>query len=352
MRTRLLMVVALGLAVPAWCPAQDVPVRPREGEFTCYPNHPGTWKRGVGVDGPGMKGLTPAQLRLFRSKMDSVAAVVRATAVFNPPVGFVANAWQDYCCTPQCKQSGTCGKRPAHGRLWLNLNYFLGVGRGPVTDGELRAEAELYFNDPDRIWNGDAGVVLPDGRKTLRQPEPWGKIGGLTLYHNQERGDLYAFFTSPRRGARPLWLPVSNEQYLEALLRPREEALANDLKTLPASFHEKLKQGYALMIDPPRAQLRGMSAAERAAPAWVGSGGLPVPANTADARPVVVFNPDYFDMSLPRTDIQLIVLRLEGIPLEGRKPGPQLQYCSDVSNERLWQFVEQMNWQAMARWMN
>jgi hypothetical protein len=79
---------------------------------------------------------------------------------------------------------------------------------------------------------------------------------------------------------------------------------------------------------------------------------LPVPANTAEARPVVVFNPDYFDMSLPRTDIQLIVLRLEGIPLEGRKPGPQLQYCSDVSNERLWQFVEQMNWQAMARWMN
>jgi hypothetical protein len=58
-----------------------------------------------------------------------------------------------------------------------------------------------------------------------------------------------------------------------------------------------------------------MSPAERASPAWFKhpekwqQSGL-VPPNTPDSRQLVTANPEYFDRSLPRTEIQLITVSL------------------------------------------
>lgn len=357
--TAVALSLGLSLGLPFLCVGQDVPVRPREGEFVCYPNHVGGYKFGAEASGSGTAGLTPAQVRVFRSKIDSVAAALKVVQVFNPPTGIEANVYLDYCCTPQCKRSGTCGRRPAYGRLWYLLKYFYdnydpkAAAGKPFTFVEHRSEVEIYFNDSERMWDGAMGQLL-DGRDIHYQPEPWGKVGGLTLYNNQSRtGDLWLFFTSSRT-SQPLWLPVSNEQYLQSLIVPREAKLASDLKELPPQFHANLRKAYVILLDQPKAQLAAMSPAERAAQAWVAVAEQPpVPPGTQHARPLVVFNKDFFDMSRPRTDIQFMVVRLEGIPREGGKPRmDNLRYCSEVSDARLWEFVEQVNWPKVVRWMD
>jgi hypothetical protein len=292
--------------------------------------------------------LTAAQAKTFLAKIDGVASIVQAAQVFNPPLGFTANdVTADLCCAHPCETLGTCKTLPAQGRLWVHFHYYAGFGGGkPATHEELRAEAEFYFNNPYNVFNGNLRVSLPDGHKLAWEPVPWREVGGVTLYHNQSRSPLYVFLTG---GARPLWVPVTREQYLEALIREREADVAKSEKGAPPGAKAALAKMRALMVDSLRAQLDGMSAEERASQAWVAAPNdlnPLVPAGTNEARGVVAFNPEYLDPNRPRTDIQFIVVRLEGIPLEGVKP--RIEYCGDIGDMRLWEFVNQVDWQRIA----
>jgi hypothetical protein len=59
-----------------------------------------------------------------------------------------------------------------------------------------------------------------------------------------------------------------------------------------------------------------------------------------------MFNPDYFDLSRPRTDIQLITVFLEDVPENLRKP--PLTDWDSLGLIRLWEFVNQVDWQRLA----
>ena len=99
-----------------------------------------------------------------------------------------------------------------------------------------------------------------------------------------------------------------------------------------------------------RGLLAGMAPEERASQAWVQRAfDTPspfVPANTPGARPVVRFNPDYYDLSRPRTDIQLMTVRLVTVP--DNLVEPPLTDWDSLGLIRLWQFVHQVDWQQLA----
>jgi hypothetical protein len=59
-----------------------------------------------------------------------------------------------------------------------------------------------------------------------------------------------------------------------------------------------------------------------------------------------MFNPDYFDLSRPRTDIQLITVFLENVPENLRKP--PLTDWDSLGLLLLWEFVNQVDWQQVA----
>jgi len=349
MTMRLPMLVALSLALagaPSPGRAQDVAVKATEGERYCFPGHLGGWKQSAQAASDGrFYGLTLAQSRLYLARMDSVRAILRAAPVLNPPMGMRASAWTDFCCTSQCQLAKTCGTRPPYGRIWLNFNYFIASKPTdpPFTIDELRSEAELFFNNPHRVFDSSPLTKLADGRGVFWLPLPSGQVGGMTLYRNQSGDDRYVFFT---RNGPPLWVPVSREQFASALLREREADLAKNVADVPAQYRDQIVQANGPLLDPLRAELRRMSAAERASQAWVnntmGNGDILVPAHSSDGRPLVALNPGYFDLTRPRTDIQLIVLRLEGIPPAERKPG--YANCSDLGSDRLVQFVGEVNW--------
>lgn len=348
MSMKLPTLVALTLALHGPCLAQAV--KAAAGERYCFPDQLGGWKQSRQMPSDGrFYGLTLAQSRLYLARMDSVTAILRAAPVLSPPTGIRASAWTDFCCTSQCQLAKTCGTRPPYGRIWLLFNYFIASKPTdtPFTIDELRSEAELFFNNPNQVFNGSPLTRLPDGRGVFWLPQPQTQVGGMTLYRNQtDGGDLYVFFT---RGRVPLWVPVSREQFVTSLLREREADLAKNLADVPPAYQDQVRKAHGLLLDPLRAQLQAMSAGERASQAWLnntmGNGDILVPANSSNGRALVALNPEYFDLARPRTDVQLIVLRLEGIPQDGRKAGSRsYTNCSDLGSDRLVQFVSEVNW--------
>jgi hypothetical protein len=162
---------------------------------------------------------------------------------------------------------------------------------------------------------------------------------------------LYIFLST---GSRPLWIPATREQFLRELIRAREADLAKDEAHVSPEGRVALTEARAALVDPLRSQLEGMSAGERASQAWVvhSSEVLPlVPANAEGARRSVVFNPDYFDRSRPRTDIQLISIMLFfGTP--EKDVAPPFKDWPDVGKHRLWEFVKEVNGQQVAAGMD
>ena len=330
-------------------------VKPTEGERPCLPEQVGTWTPNrVAVDGGRQYGLTDAQSRLVLGKLDRLVADLRALPAFNPALGIRTEVSRDFCCPFYCQRQKACGSQPAYARLWMLLPYYEQARSGaPVTDPENRAEIEFTFNNPGTIFNSSA-ITLRDGRRAAFAPIPFREVNGVMLYRNQSGSDLYAFVS---RGNRPLWVPVSRQAYLETLLAQRDSIMAENTKGLTdPKMLEMVRSTDQYLGAPVRAQLKALSPAERTSQAWVStSDELLRPAGSPDARPLVVYNPDYVDRARPRTDIQFIVVRLEGLDLESGLPPPprgrpfdlisrRLRYCSDVAGLRLWELAHQIDW--------
>jgi hypothetical protein len=240
---------------------------------------------------------------------------------------------------------------------------------------------------------------------------------GVTLYYagppDPRVHDVAAVIYFAKRD-RPLWIPVTREQFLQDMMHDREGEVARqaegskklapcdqaykdwmaraderrksteesyqrlkktnpaeaerfraDMEKMEADMPAGLKKNQALCeadrkwraehtADPElerlRAELAGMTPTERASQAWTKKAfDYPspfVPANTKDARAVVRFNPDYFDLSRPRADIQLITVFLESVPENLREP--PLTDWDSLGLVRLWEFLNQVDWQQLA----
>ena len=314
-------------------------------DLVCFPNLAGAWKE---IDEPAgaQAARLPAGQRLFLSKIQKTASMLSRLKVFNPPMGFSVETHVNQCC-----EWGRSEAMPYFGRIWLKFLWF-GAGSNvkPMLEQEWSRDAEFLFNPTD-IWDGGLQLDLSDGRHVAYAPREWGHVNGVTLYLNQrDRDNLYIFLT---KGSRPLWIPLTREQYLGALIRKREAEFAKDEAEISpeedAGSRKALAQGRAAMVDPLRSQLRAMSAQERASQAWVDNPSEILPLVAAgDGRPLVVFNPDYFDRSRPRSEIQVIAVRLT---FGGQKLDdipPPFQDSSQISRHRLWEFVREVDWQQVA----
>ncbi len=145
--------------------------------------------------------------------------------------------------------------------------------------------------------------------------------------------------SSPARAEEFLRTSLKMEADIEAGLKARapSTAMIGDPRQLERDLIASL-----------RATLADMPPAERQAQAWIrfrapqeGEYYRPlVPAGTAEASPLVAFNPAFFDRSLPRTDWQLLTVRLLS---DGRYRSP-----SFIGGIRLRQLVESADWPAVA----
>jgi hypothetical protein len=172
---------------------------------------------------------------------------------------------------------------------------------------------EIYINYNQRTpptW--DANKFWYEGLEFYLEPHVTAKTdGGLSIYR------LDAWFEEVVvTNGKPLWIPATSEQFLRAMITYARDLAAKENENSrsagrPSNPDEQSL--YAQFVRGYEKELAALSPAERQQPAYyLRSNDNPmlsglVKANTLWARLVVTPNLDYFNRSLPRTAIQLIL---------------------------------------------
>jgi hypothetical protein len=235
-----LILVCAAFASPAWTLAEDSSAdQPDESGF--YPNKPGEWLYHPSRDAVDRLRLPAAAAQALAAKLDGIMAVLGESPVFHPPLGFQGRAEARYQGRGCAGDPYTCNTGPAIPGIWVSFYDFMVDRRGqPAWGGEARAVIELVVNDPstvDESCFAEGGPLLPDGRRICGPPVEVERLAGLTFYaargswgDDNDRPQVRAVIGRP---GLPIWVPVSRQEYLEALLRVREEELAKS-RSLPA----------------------------------------------------------------------------------------------------------------------
>jgi hypothetical protein len=314
---RALCAALCGIALAA---AATEPTPPKD-----LSREPGTWVFRADYSQGHAFSATAAETGVLAAKIAELAAIARAAPVFNPPLGFQARPLAHYAPSV-CERRRKCAEGPLAAELDLAFYYFSGLDRegNPAWGGPRRSRAVFYINNraqtiPGECFEAGSALRMPDRRKICLEPIECRRVAGYPVYYRKEVETLV--FTN----GRPVWVPMTAEEYLEAIVRDRETGAAEEL----------------------RAELAALTAEQRALPAWYlpprGPGSGLVPPGTPEARAVVTENPAYFDPSLPRTALQLLAVDLVyyAPPLE--PPGSEL-----LANRRLWEFSNTVDWKRVA----
>lgn len=330
----------------------------------CLPEKVGEWQQTLSLK-PLQEDtrLSPAEAARFARKLTAFADILHAASVFQPPRGIMPRL-KAYFTSRQEGDTGRVYRQPVQGREHVALFFFLKDRTGQaVWGGENATIADFYVNDPQMAMGVEydlvyEGLPLPDGRRIRFAPAKTAEVGGYPVYDEK-----YVVIT---RSPRPVWIPVTREQYLSALIRVRQEQVdsaqaqqrdpyqvwlserqkreqtrdevyAALKKTSAAQAEQFLKsqadieartetemKKLSAQQDPGplramragvaalREELARMPAGERQSQAWLqkmgdaGTSSL-LPAGTAGARPLVVINWDFLDRSRPRADWQIVV---------------------------------------------
>lgn len=202
--------------------AQNTTARP-------LPNEPGKWKPWTFNSNSSselkMLGFTLADARAFDARMKQIADILRASSVWNPPMG-VDPSLSGGAFGPSEYWSASAKKgtyRAMAGYLMMgSFDHFEvirttgGQEQHERYVGDETSHIMLYVN----VLPGGAGVnSLTDADGVLsEQPVRTADIGGFPAY-----GDLLVITTN----GRPLWTPVSRERFLKAFIAKRRPSAAS-----------------------------------------------------------------------------------------------------------------------------
>lgn len=288
-------------------------------------NQPGTWGFRADYSHGHPFGATAAETSTVAAKVAALAAIVREAAVFNPPLGFQARPYARY--SPfNCKINRNCAAGPLVAELDIVFYYFAGLTRqgNPAWGGELNSHAVFSINDlshliPGECFAAGSSLRVPDRRRICLEPVESRRVAGFPVF--SQRGVETLVLTN----GRPAWVPMSAEEYLQAIARDR----------------------VAGPDDPLHAELAALTPEQRALQAWYlpshGTGSGLVPPGTPHARPVVTENPNYLDRALPRTAIQLLSVDLVYHMLVSEPAASDI-----LANRRVWEFSNQADWKRIA----
>lgn len=272
------------------------------------PDHPGKWTYSFRPDrgDPKEYGLNSSEIAVFRKKMDQFEKVFHDHPVFKPPKGFVAIA-SSFAYIPSEEEGYSRTERVA-GVFEILLQRFLKVEGGKIIiDTHSTISLKLYTNRPHATLS-DCRISY-EGLKDLRgnmiyfKPQEIRKIGEYPLYSN----NVLVITNS----SKPYWIPISREQYLRALIKDAESK-------------RDANHAYDQVVKFFKAELAGLTASKLKEDAYIGPSeklSHMVDKNEEGAAQLVIFNPDFFDHSLPRTAVQLITVYWDwGFPYDHSTP--------------------------------
>jgi hypothetical protein len=239
--------------------------------------------------------------------------------------------------------------RPPTMLCYVHFNEIVERGGKPVWGTDSPVEITFHLNDPERsgyesFTNGELRDSM--SREIFYQPSAVGEAQGHRIYRDR-RGMEFVILT---RGQRPVWTPLTQEEFLTLSMRSTESQL-KELRDSGLGEQEPAKLLVARLARH-KAVLAAMSPAQRGAQAmYLRNENLRepdlAPKGSEEARPLVVVNPEWFDPSLPKSAIQLISVTFEYGPSfdpDDPKPGDD----GSVEALRLWEMRRTIDWSSIS----
>ena len=193
-----------------------------------YPDMTGTWAMTTDWKWlPENIRSSTTHTQAFTQKVKSLAELIHQTPLFSPPRGFQGRArarfleGSAYACDDK-----NCPGKALQAEMSLIFYYFYDAGGKPSWGGEANTDATISINCLECTAGLDyqfGRLSLPDGRYILFAPMKTGELGGFPLYHE------HLIIT---RSKRPYWIPVTREQYLQALIRSAQVEIAKSQKQI------------------------------------------------------------------------------------------------------------------------
>lgn len=315
------------------------------GEFTFLTEHPG--KVSVTVERAQTRALklSAKDAAAFNANLERLRGLLLAQPVFNPPLGvkvygFIRAQTSHYAVTKSPPATG-------HGDIYFHFAFLDEKTGKPNYVCCTTDEIQLYINQPGE---GFDSVGLDDRSRFYNEPKQTATLNGFPVYRTDKYSDEIIVLY---RGVKPLWVPVTREEYVKMWLRMWEESAAKSVHdTVSPVIVERHKAALARMSAEERQmQVRRLVGGDDADPE--GCGSYPqdpyepqiTPAGCLAGRPLVKFNPNLFDPSLPRSAFQLITFRFVYGPLDPDHPGPT-EY-GDISPYRVWEALHRSDWEAI-----
>jgi len=329
------------------------------------PDKVGIWKPfRMSCDGSGHE-ITTEQNRVYSNHLLKLSEAIHQSPIFNPPMGIdgvptgCVNATMEFLDDyPDARRIG-----PIPGYLMIgtfSYAYYRGTTR--VVRADEGPHIFVDVNSMVRLYSSTATIAQDERGKIFLEPKVARTVSGLPLYES----DCLVI----TQITRPIFQPVSVERFLLARIRETQKELADyqhrhqDLvgeahqrseqksyqwmlanrpadaekihqSSLLADAHNqelftKLEQSKQAEIASYQSQLASLSPEQRSAQAYASLNyyangkSLLMNANQPGARPLVAFNPNFFDHSRPRTDFQsLVVGRLYDKGIRDQSYDPQ-----------------------------
>jgi hypothetical protein len=248
--------------------------------------------------------LTASESKVMLGKIQAIRQALLATSAMQGLHGF---DW-----TTLGGISGREAGRPLTARLGvIAYPYFFNAKLNRTESSAEGAPFTIYLNDVDIVL-GNHGYHVDEEARFTFTPEPAGVLDGFPVYSAEDR------FVVMTRDARPIYVPVTEQQYLELRIAQARKSL-DEFKTSLAQMADSPAKSAAIQkfagrLSALEGELASVPQAQRASPA-LDPDGAPTkrPSMLADVgerktRAIVMPNPDLFDPKEPRTSVQLIVL--------------------------------------------
>lgn len=267
--------------------------------------------------------MTNGESEAFWNFMHQIVGIFQQQSVLNPPKGIMmrgdAGALEpgDY----YLQHGSSYPDRRIMGDIWLKFIELRQGANGkllPYNGGdESHPQINVQTNYPGAVsaYSGFGYERLYDSldREIFFLPEQTNTLGGYPVY------DGRVLVIADK--SKPLFVPVTREQYLKAYIWWTEYT---DKQNGTEGENDFLLEGL-------RQELQEMTPEERQKPAYFNMDmnrmgdqfrySFLVDPETDEDRALVMFNPEYYDASRPRSDVQLITLTfLRDYPMTEPEP--------------------------------
>ena len=382
------------------------PASPQE-EGKWLPSQAGKWRpleRDAMEDCWDRYDLTAHDRDAVLERLKRLADITREPKVLNPPLGVDAFDSFNILCPPHSDVQKPRSYQPVVGLLRLILVPYFRSGTGQVDmDTDNEGWLTFYLNDILHVFKGERTThkeVVEDWLNAGGESPEMEDESGLYFFAPKVTGDLQGFPVYDTdvailvRSRKPLWVPVSQERFLRHAVQraaevakkakeeedrvlneplPENPELARSIKEAREeglkSAREIVAQTRAELTEFPgnirflpadyvqalTKELASLSPAERAAPAYYSGdwkktrrpSGLLDAADPA-AQPVVSPNPDFFDPSLPKSAVQLIVV----LGISSRDKAPAQPERANPAAVRRFEVRNSLDWKKVAALMD